>query len=103
MAQSSDPQYAQLNQDIRVLLEALDGVLSSSSDIADKETDALRLKAQETLDEVRERAGLTVQQEQCHLRQSMRSADDYVHEKPWQSIGIAAVAGVIAGLLLGRR
>ena len=32
-----------------------------------------------------------------------RATDDYVHEKPWQAIGIAAVIGLAAGLLLNRR
>jgi ElaB/YqjD/DUF883 family membrane-anchored ribosome-binding protein len=32
-----------------------------------------------------------------------RATDDYVHENPWQAIGIAAAIGVVAGLLLNRR
>ena len=32
-----------------------------------------------------------------------RAADDYVHENPWRSVGIAAGAGLIIGLLIGRR
>jgi len=32
-----------------------------------------------------------------------RATDDYVHEKPWQAIGIAAAIGLVAGLLLNRR
>ena len=32
-----------------------------------------------------------------------RATDDYVHDHPWQSIGIAAVIGVCLGLLLNRR
>ena len=36
-----------------------------------------------------------------------RQADDYVHEHPWESIaigaGIAAVIGIVVGLLLSRR
>jgi ElaB/YqjD/DUF883 family membrane-anchored ribosome-binding protein len=30
-------------------------------------------------------------------------ADAYVHEKPWQSIGIAAGLGLLIGLLISRR
>ncbi len=30
-------------------------------------------------------------------------ADDYVHDHPWQSIGIAAGFGLLVGLLIGRR
>jgi len=32
-----------------------------------------------------------------------RAADDYVHDNPWRSVGIAAGIGLIAGLLIGRR
>lgn len=30
-------------------------------------------------------------------------ADDYVHEHPWTSIGVAAGFGLLIGLLIGRR
>ncbi|MBL8480697.1 MAG: DUF883 domain-containing protein [Rhodocyclaceae bacterium] len=32
-----------------------------------------------------------------------RATDDYVHENPWRSIGIAAGIGLVVGLLVGRR
>lgn len=32
-----------------------------------------------------------------------RATDDYVHENPWKAIGVAAGAGLIVGLLIGRR
>ncbi len=32
-----------------------------------------------------------------------RAADDYVHDNPWRSVGVAAGIGFIAGLLIGRR
>jgi|SRR5690242_90702 ElaB/YqjD/DUF883 family membrane-anchored ribosome-binding protein len=31
------------------------------------------------------------------------SADDYVHDNPWRSVGIAAGVGLLVGLLIGRR
>jgi ElaB/YqjD/DUF883 family membrane-anchored ribosome-binding protein len=31
------------------------------------------------------------------------AADDYVHNKPWQVIGVAAVAALAAGFFLSRR
>ena len=30
-------------------------------------------------------------------------ADDYVHDHPWQSIGVAAAVGLVIGVLVGRR
>lgn len=36
-------------------------------------------------------------------KQVGRAADDYVHDNPWRSVGVAAGIGFIAGLLIGRR
>jgi len=36
-------------------------------------------------------------------KQAAYRADDYVHEKPWQGVGIGATAGLVLGLLLARR
>lgn len=32
-----------------------------------------------------------------------RATDDYVHDNPWKSVGIAAGIGFVVGLLIGRR
>ena len=36
-------------------------------------------------------------------RQVAKATDNYVHENPWRSIGIAAGVGLVVGLLIGRR
>lgn len=36
-------------------------------------------------------------------RTTAAATDTYVHEKPWQAIGIGAAAGLLIGLLLARR
>lgn len=36
-------------------------------------------------------------------KDAARATDDYVHENPWQAIGVAAAIGMIAGLLISRR
>jgi ElaB/YqjD/DUF883 family membrane-anchored ribosome-binding protein len=36
-------------------------------------------------------------------RHAARTADSYVHEHPWQAIGIGAAAGVLLGVLIARR
>ncbi len=32
-----------------------------------------------------------------------RATDDYVHDNPWRSVGVAAGFGLVVGLLIGRR
>jgi ElaB/YqjD/DUF883 family membrane-anchored ribosome-binding protein len=36
-------------------------------------------------------------------KEAARATDDYVHDHPWQVVGIAAAIGFIAGLLMNRR
>jgi ElaB/YqjD/DUF883 family membrane-anchored ribosome-binding protein len=36
-------------------------------------------------------------------KNAARVTDDYVHDHPWQSIGIAAIIGFVVGLLMNRR
>jgi ElaB/YqjD/DUF883 family membrane-anchored ribosome-binding protein len=38
-----------------------------------------------------------------HAKAAARATDDYVHDNPWQAIGIAAAVGVVVGLLMNRR
>lgn len=36
-------------------------------------------------------------------RKAARATDDYVHDNPWQAIGIAGVTGLLLGLQISRR
>jgi ElaB/YqjD/DUF883 family membrane-anchored ribosome-binding protein len=36
-------------------------------------------------------------------KNAARATDDYVHDHPWQAIGIAAIIGFVVGLLMNRR
>jgi ElaB/YqjD/DUF883 family membrane-anchored ribosome-binding protein len=85
-----------------VLAEAEEMLKRASVETGDKardlrsqvETQLLRakLKLQEIEGEAVDRA-----------KAAARATDDYVHDHPWQAIGIAAVAGFAIGLLMNRR
>jgi ElaB/YqjD/DUF883 family membrane-anchored ribosome-binding protein len=36
-------------------------------------------------------------------KETARATDDFVHDHPWQAIGVAAAVGVVVGLLMNRR
>jgi ElaB/YqjD/DUF883 family membrane-anchored ribosome-binding protein len=36
-------------------------------------------------------------------KEAAKVTDDYVRENPWQAVGIAAVAGMVLGILISRR
>jgi ElaB/YqjD/DUF883 family membrane-anchored ribosome-binding protein len=53
---------------------------------------AAKLKLQDMQDDALDRAKATA-----------RATDEYVHDNPWQALGVAAALGVLIGLLIGRR
>ncbi|MBV8501971.1 MAG: DUF883 family protein [Paucibacter sp.] len=59
----------------------------------------LRAKVQASLDQARAR----LHQLQDKARAAGKATDEYVHTNPWQAIGFAAAAGLVVGLLIGRR
>jgi ElaB/YqjD/DUF883 family membrane-anchored ribosome-binding protein len=38
-----------------------------------------------------------------NAKAAARATDDYVHDNPWQAIGVAAAVGLLVGLVIGRR
>lgn len=36
-------------------------------------------------------------------RRAARATDDYVHDYPWQAMGLAGAAGLLIGILISRR
>jgi len=77
-------------------------VAATAGDIGEQAKEA-RDKASESAG--RAQAGLEQLEAQLAARAKVMAEDaaEYVRDNPWQSIGIAAAVGVVAGLLLGRR
>jgi ElaB/YqjD/DUF883 family membrane-anchored ribosome-binding protein len=85
-----------------VMAEAEALVTATAGDFGERATEA-RAKAAESVD--RAQAGLDELESQLAERAKALIDDtaDYVREKPWQSLGIAAGIGLVIGVLLGRR
>ena len=60
-------------------------------------------RVEESLRETRER--LTELQDDVVARSkaAVRRTDEYVHDNPWQSIGVGAAVGFLLGMLISRR
>jgi len=62
-----------------------------------------RAKLQEGLDAAKLRLGPLAEEAATNARDTVRAADGYVREHPWNAVGIAVLAGVALGLLIGRK
>lgn len=96
-------QTDKLMADLRLVVSDAEELLRSTADNAGAGAAELRDRVAASL--ARARAGLAVAQDAAisRARAAGRAADDYVHDNPWRSIGIAAGFGLVVGLLIGRR
>ena len=62
-----------------------------------------RAKLQEGLDAAKLHLGPLAEEAATHARDSMRAADAYVREHPWNAVSIAVLAGVALGLIMSRK
>jgi ElaB/YqjD/DUF883 family membrane-anchored ribosome-binding protein len=90
-------------ENLRDLANSTEALVAATADQGGERIQQLRMRAEDSLREARLRmleAGVRME---GHVRHSARAVDDYVHERPWHSLGIAAGAAFLIGYVLGRR
>jgi ElaB/YqjD/DUF883 family membrane-anchored ribosome-binding protein len=94
---------AAIAKDFESLLSDAEDLLRSTADSVGEQAAAARSRLRQSVTVARD--WLTEEKDSLTEtgREAVAAADDYVHRKPWQVIGIAAVAAIAAGWLLGRR
>ena len=97
------PYESRLDDDLSLLSETLEEVLRSSGDPADQKYIELKERAEQALSDVKSRVSNASDKYYYRAKNAVYRADDYVHDKPWQGIGVGAAAGLVLGLLLARR
>lgn len=92
-----------LVDDIKSVIADAEDLLSATADQTGEKIVSLRARIQERLKDARTRlvAAEAVLLEKT--RAAARATDAYVHESPWQAVGIGAGVGFLLGFILGRR
>lgn len=93
----------QLVADLKTVMEDAEALLKATSAQTGEKIQEIRARAEESLRQARARLGEVEEEALRRAREISDSAEDYVRENPWQSVGIAAGAGLLLGLLLSRR
>jgi ElaB/YqjD/DUF883 family membrane-anchored ribosome-binding protein len=103
MAADNESARSRLVEDFSaVLAEAEEMLKRAATETGDKARDlrsqieAKLLTAQLRLQEIE---GQAID----HAKAAARATDDYVHDNPWQAIGVAAAIGFLVGLVVTRR
>jgi ElaB/YqjD/DUF883 family membrane-anchored ribosome-binding protein len=105
----ADPQAAvndmtrdKLIADFKVVISDAEELLKATASVTGEKAAELRERAGESL----KRAKVRLQDAQDAMSERTkavaRATDDYVHEHPWQAVGVGAGVGFLLGLLVGR-
>ena len=96
-----------LIDDFNAVVEDGEKLLRALAATGAEKGSALRASAEQNLAAARERLKELQNEALERGRLAAKATDEYVHENPWQSIGIvaavAALAGFVAGLMMNRR
>lgn len=103
MSELTSNQKEKLMADLRVVVADAEALLKLTASDATEGAAGLRERLQERL--AQSKQGLLDLQHAAteKAKAAGHAADDYVHENPWRSVAIGAGAGLIVGLLIGRR
>lgn len=97
----------ELLADFNAVVTEAEQLLKFVADEGGDKANALRAKVEKKLNAAKERLRSLEDTVVDKSRAAARATDEYVHENPWQSIGVAAgvgaALGVVIGALLSRR
>jgi ElaB/YqjD/DUF883 family membrane-anchored ribosome-binding protein len=89
--------------DLKVVIADAEELLKVTANQAGEKVGELRVRMQENLTSARHKLADAEDALKEKSREVARVTDDYVHDHPWKAIGVAAGAGLLIGLLIGRR
>ena len=92
-----------LVEDFSALLAEAEDLLKHATEETGDKAQALRQQVETRLLNARLRLQELEGDAVARAKAASRATDEYVHDHPWQTVGIAAAVGVVVGLLLNRR
>lgn len=97
----------QLKEDLHHLTQMIEDLVSATADDSRSNIKDLRERAEKRLKETRDRLESRGEKLYDDARDTVThqvdACDRYVHDNPWTSVGLGAVAGIVIGMLIGRR
>ncbi len=90
-------------EDLHAVMADANELLNATANQTGEAASAARSRIQQSLHTVKSRMAEADAALMERTRQAAKVTDQYVHENPWQSIGVAACAGIVVGMLIARR
>jgi ElaB/YqjD/DUF883 family membrane-anchored ribosome-binding protein len=103
MSELTSAHKDKLMTDLKQVMTDAEALLAATSDDASASMSQLRARVSDTL--LKAKDGLIEAQDAMvgKAKAAAKATDHYVHENPWQAVGIAAGVGLLLGMLISRR
>jgi ElaB/YqjD/DUF883 family membrane-anchored ribosome-binding protein len=92
-----------LAAEMKAIMADAEELLKATASATGERIAAARARAEESLKSARDRLTNMDDAALAQVKEVAKSADEYVREHPWGAVGIAAVAGLLLGVLISRR
>ncbi|MEA3395718.1 MAG: DUF883 family protein [Pseudomonadota bacterium] len=103
MPQLTTAHKDKLMADLRVMIADAEELLRVTADQASGNAAEVRGRIQGRLQQARAELAQLQGAAVAQVKAAGHAADEFVHENPWKSVGVAAGIGLVIGLLIGRR
>ncbi len=103
MSETTQDSRDRMVSDMKVVLNDAEELLKLTAGEAGGKLAEVRSRLGERLGAVRGRLTEVEQAVVAKTKEAAKATDTYVHDHPWQSVGVAAGVGFLIGLLVGRR
>jgi ElaB/YqjD/DUF883 family membrane-anchored ribosome-binding protein len=97
-----DVSKEKLLQDLRSVVSGAEELLRATASQTGEKVAAAREHIEENLVVAKERLLVAERAVREKGRQAATVTDEYVHDNPWQAVGIAAGVGMLIGMLISR-
>ena len=91
-----------LVEDLKMVVADAEELMKATANQAGDQIAAVRSKANESLKVAKARLAEAQTSAIERMKVAAQTPDAYVRENPWWSVGIAATAGVVIGMLISR-
>lgn len=100
---SKDSSIQDLKAELADLADTLESVLTQGRSGSKEESEELQHHAYRLLENTRRQLGKSGERLVKNTQEIADRADTYLQNNPWHGVGVGAVIGLIAGILIARR
>jgi ElaB/YqjD/DUF883 family membrane-anchored ribosome-binding protein len=89
--------------EIKSLIADVEDLVARIADLKDADVARVRGKVVRAVEAAKDSLAEGADSLRRQAQRAATTADDYVHDSPWQAVGIAALVGAVVGILATRR